>query len=71
MAAGGWKLVVLDNGCDRGTVKAAGAGGGLGTALVGALAKQLDAVISEVSNRSGLTVAITRSTAVADLPLAA
>jgi chemotaxis protein methyltransferase CheR len=71
MAAGDWKLVVSDNGSGRRASAAVNAGGGLGTALVGALARQLDAVISEVSIGNGLTVAITRGAAVADLPLAA
>ena len=44
---------------------------GLGTALVGALAKQLKAQITEASSNTGLTVDITRSTFKSHLPVAA
>jgi chemotaxis protein methyltransferase CheR len=65
-----WKLSVSDNGCGRAPVAAAPPSG-LGTAIVGALAKQLQARIEEVSNESGLTVEVTRATFSPRLPIAA
>jgi len=65
-----WKLTVADNGNGRrqaGPAKSAG----LGTALVSALAKQLDATISEVSTDEGLAVEVTRATFASHLPRAA
>jgi two-component sensor histidine kinase len=62
-----WKLTVSDNGIGRKLTKSS-ASTGLGTALIGALAKQLGAQISEVSTDQGLTVAITRATFVSRLP---
>jgi len=44
---------------------------GLGTALVGALAKQLKSQITERSSNDGLTIAVTRSTFESRLPVAA
>jgi chemotaxis protein methyltransferase CheR len=69
-----WKLSVSDNGSGRKpTVAAAGSGGsgGLGTAIVAALAKQLKAQIDEVSSASGLRVEIAHATFASHLPLAA
>ena len=56
-----WKLAVSDNGSGKqeATVNFSG---GLGTALISALAKQLEARISEVSTGNGLTVEVTRAT---------
>jgi chemotaxis protein methyltransferase CheR len=65
-----WKLSVADNGSGR-TAAAAGASGGLGAAIVGALAKQLQATIEEVSGPNGLKVEVTRATFSTRLPLAA
>ena len=70
MAKSDWNLTVADNGAgrkdkDEKTVT------GLGTALIGALAKQLDAQITETSTPKGLAVAVTRSTFDAHLPVAA
>ena len=65
-----WSLTVADNGVG----KTAGAGatqGGLGTALVQALVKQLDARIEEVNAASGMSVTITRSPSKARIPEAA
>ena len=57
-----WKLTVSDNGVGRLQSKESATSTGLGTALVAALAKQLNAQISEISSRKGLTVEVTRST---------
>lgn len=66
-----WKLTVSDNGVGRQQNEASDGSTGLGTALVGALAKQLNAQISETSSPKGLTVAVTRSTFESRLPVAA
>ena len=67
-----WKLTVADNGTGRLPVEAAAAPrSGLGTALISALAKQLEAQISEVSSAEGLTVEVTRATFVSSLSRAA
>jgi chemotaxis protein methyltransferase CheR len=66
-----WKLSVSDNGVGRSRHKDSAASTGLGTALIGALAKQLDAQISETSSPKGLTVHVTRSTFESRLPVAA
>jgi chemotaxis protein methyltransferase CheR len=64
-----WKLTVADNGSGR-----AGAppshSGGLGTAIVAALAKQMKAQIHEVSTADGLSVEVTHAT-FSPLPVAA
>jgi chemotaxis protein methyltransferase CheR len=65
-----WKLSVTDNGCGRSAATESGAGG-LGTAIVGALAKQLKARIEEVSGPNGLRVEVTRATFSPRLPIAA
>ena len=64
-----WKLSISDNGCGR-TVAPASSGG-LGTAIVAALAKQLHAGIEEVSGPAGLCIEVTRATFPARLPVAA
>ncbi|HEX4761851.1 MAG TPA: histidine kinase dimerization/phosphoacceptor domain -containing protein [Sphingomicrobium sp.] len=66
-----WKLTISDNGVGRQHGEDSRPSTGLGTALVGALAKQLDAQISETSSSSGLSVAVTRSTFESNLPVAA
>jgi chemotaxis protein methyltransferase CheR len=66
-----WKLTVSDNGVGRSDSEDSPESTGLGTALVGALAKQLDAQIMETSSRKGLTVGVTRSTFESRLPVAA
>lgn len=66
-----WKLTVSDNGVGRLPSEESKDSTGLGTALIGALAKQLDAQISETSTAKGLTVAVTRSTFQSSLPVAA
>jgi chemotaxis protein methyltransferase CheR len=62
---------VSDNGVGRSHSEDSPESTGLGTALVGALAKQLDAQIMETSSRKGLTVGVTRSTFESRLPVAA
>jgi chemotaxis protein methyltransferase CheR len=66
-----WKLTVADNGQGKGEVEPEKPTGGLGTALISALVKQLEAQISEVSTAEGLFVEITRATFVSRLPRAA
>ena len=71
MAESDWKLTVADNGVGRSGQEDGQVVTGLGTALVGALAKQLKAQITETSSSEGLEVAVTRSTFDAHLPVAA
>ena len=71
MAKSDWKLTVSDNGVGRLANEESNVSTGLGTALIGALAKQLNAQISEASSRKGLTVDVTRSTFESLLPVAA
>ena len=66
-----WKLTVADNGVGRVQKEHSPPSTGLGTALIGALAKQLNAQISENSSPKGLTVEVTRSTFDSQLPVAA
>ncbi|MEO6582023.1 MAG: histidine kinase dimerization/phosphoacceptor domain -containing protein [Sphingomicrobium sp.] len=66
-----WKLTVSDNGTGRGGEKARSAKSGLGTVLIAALAKQLDAQIEDVPSAQGLTVSVTRASFVSRLPQAA
>ena len=66
-----WKLTVSDNGVGRVTSRGPKTSTGLGTALIGALAKQLDAQVSEPQAAKGLTVEVTRSTFEFRLPAAA
>lgn len=71
MAQSDWKLTVSDNGTGRLANESRQPRSGLGTALISALAKQLDAQISEVSTKKGLTVDVTRATSVRQLSRAA
>ena len=66
-----WKLTVADNGTGRMPNEESKTSTGLGTALIGALAKQLDAQITDTSSAKGLTVHVTRSTFESRLPVAA
>jgi chemotaxis protein methyltransferase CheR len=68
--AADWKLTVADNGAGRNPAPATGSGG-LGTAIVAALAKQLKAQIHEDSSASGLCVEITHATFASHLSIAA
>ena len=72
MAKSDWKLTVADNGAGRNRKDELKASTGLGIALIGALAKQLKAQITETSSSTeGLTFAVTRSTFESHLPVAA
>jgi PAS domain S-box-containing protein len=66
-----WMLTVADNGVGRQLNDDQACSTGLGTALVGALAKQLNAMISETSSPSGLALTVTHSTFDSRLPVAA
>jgi len=66
-----WKLTVSDNGVGRLHSESPESSTGLGTALIGALAKQLNAQIAEPSAAKGMTVEVTRSTFESSLPAAA
>jgi chemotaxis protein methyltransferase CheR len=61
-----WKLTVADNGIGQTPVVATssvqGSGGGLGTVIVQALVKQLDARLEAVSTADGMTVTVARAT---------
>ena len=70
-AGADWKLTVADNGGGRQQVEEPSDSAGLGTALIAALAKQLDAVVSETSTKKGLTVEVTRASFVSRIPHAA
>lgn len=67
-----WKLIVSDNGVGKGAGSPAPArGGGLGTTIVEALAKQLGARVEIDSSEAGLKVCITRATFTSRMPQAA
>jgi chemotaxis protein methyltransferase CheR len=66
-----WKLVVSDNGVGKEAVPAPKPGGGLGTAIVQALVKQLAAQMETASGANGTSVSITRATFISRLPAAA
>ncbi len=57
-----WKLTVSDNGIGKPDVGASDTKPGLGTSLVKALTRQLDAVVDIVSDARGTAVSITRAT---------
>ena len=57
-----WKLTVSDNGAGKPDIKAGDTKPGLGTSLVQALAKQLDAHVDIVSDRHGTAVSMTHAT---------
>ena len=71
MAGGDWKLTVSDNGIGRRKSDETSKSTGLGTVLIAALAKQLDAQISGSTTKKGLTVDGTRATFVSRLSRAA
>ena len=66
-----WQLTVADNGAGRKPNDASNTSTGLGTALIGALARQLNAQITESSSSKGLAVVVTRSTFDSWLPASA
>jgi two-component sensor histidine kinase len=63
-----WKLAVSDNGIGKPDAAAASAKGGLGTALVKALAQDLDAKVEVVTGPSGVNVSLTHATFTSRLP---
>ncbi|MEO7178157.1 MAG: histidine kinase dimerization/phosphoacceptor domain -containing protein [Allosphingosinicella sp.] len=67
----GWTLGVSDNGIGRIARSPASASGGLGTAIVSALTKQLKAELHEVSTANGLRVEVKRATMASPIPIAA
>ncbi len=69
--ASNWKLTVSDNGVGAGTGKRLPESGGLGSALVAALSKQLDATVEIASTDAGMRVSITHATFVSKMPEAA
>ena len=66
-----WKLSVADNGVGMRAKPTPPNPGGLGTAIVAALVKQLGAKLTEASTKTGLTISIERATFVSALPKAA
>ncbi len=66
-----WKLTVSDNGIGKPDSAAASAKGGLGTVLVKALARDLDAKVEVVTGPSGVNVSLTHATFTSRLPLTA
>jgi two-component sensor histidine kinase len=71
VAKSDWKLTVADNGVGRRGAGDANTSTGLGTALVAALAKQLNAQVTETSSGNGMIVAVTKASFQSRLPLAA
>ena len=67
----GWKLGVSDNGIGRIVKSFPKASGGLGTAIVSALTKQLRAELHEVSTANGLQVEVTRAPTASPTAIAA
>jgi two-component sensor histidine kinase len=65
-----WNLTVSDNGIGKSDGVAA-TEGGLGTTIVDALAKQLDAKVEIQNSAGGLTISITHATFTSRLPRAA
>ncbi len=65
-----WKLTVSDNGVGK-SDSAAAAEGGLGTTIVDALAKQLDAKVEVGRSPNGLSISIAHATFTSRLPEAA
>jgi PAS domain S-box-containing protein len=57
-----WKLAVTDNGIGKPAVSASVTKPGLGTSLVKALTRQLDAVVDVVSGPAGTAVSVTHAT---------
>jgi chemotaxis protein methyltransferase CheR len=57
-----WKLTISDNGIGKPDVKASQSKAGLGTSLIQALAKQLDARVDIVSDSHGTAVSMTHAT---------
>lgn len=62
VAGSDWKLAVSDNGAGKPDVRAAETKPGLGTSLVKALTRQLDAVVDTHSDACGTAVTVTHAT---------
>ena len=60
----GWTLSIADNGVGKPHEGAVDATSGLGTSIVQALAKELDASVDFVSDKHGTTVSIKHATAI-------
>jgi chemotaxis protein methyltransferase CheR len=65
-----WKLVVSDNGIGKQDNAAGATIAGLGTAIVQALVRQLEAKVDIISSPNGMSVSITHATFTSRLPLA-
>ncbi len=65
-----WRLTVSDNGVGTADLPTGPAEGGLGTALVSALAKQLEAETVHASSPAGLSIALTHATFRSHMPKA-
>jgi two-component sensor histidine kinase len=63
-----WELIVSDNGIGKPDVNANATKPGLGTSLVKALTRQLDAVVQIASDSCGTAVSITHATFKAKSP---
>ncbi|MDO9415774.1 sensor histidine kinase [Pararhizobium sp.] len=66
-----WRMIVADNGAGKDDEAAAKTSGGLGTAIVQALVKQLGAQIETASTSAGTSISIAKATFVARVPDAA
>ncbi len=66
-----WKLIVSDNGIGKNAADTVEVASGLGTAIIEALVRQLDARMDVASNASGTKVSITRATFTSRMPHAA
>lgn len=66
-----WKLTVSDNGVGKSAGDAPAKSTGLGTAIVQALVKQLDAVMDIDSSKDGVKISITRASFTSRMPQAA
>lgn len=66
-----WKLTVSDNGIGKPAVEPNGTRPGLGTSLIQALAKQLDAQVETISKSTGTAVSVTHATFNAEPPVVA
>jgi two-component sensor histidine kinase len=65
-----WKLTVSDNGVGKSASDGNGKKPGLGTAIVQALVKQMDAQLETTSSAVGMSVAITQATFTSHMPRA-
>jgi chemotaxis protein methyltransferase CheR len=66
-----WKLTVSDNGVGKSILPGQETSGGLGTVIVAALVRQLEARMETVNSPDGLSVAITRASFQSTMPRAA